>query len=261
MLMKLHVCYLFSLEDEHLPLPNSCNILDRKSHNAEAMSFSLFPMKNLEWKIFVQNVIRSVKANLPINHEKPPRQLVHAFGKVVDDRIAQFPSSQLEKAFQQASNWEVHGDFEIGGKSEAFVESLPDGTGVRFYGNLREHPAFPRGGYLSFYWRGLEDFEDYERIVLRVRSNGQPFLFHIKTESFMLNSDMFQIAFKTKPDRTWCHVKAPFSRFKHIYKGHVTDDQPEVYLKNVLGMGLTVADREPGPFEIDIASIHVEKDS
>jgi hypothetical protein len=60
---------------------------------------------------------------------------------------------------------------------------------------------------LSFYWRGLEDFEDYERIVLRVRSNGQPFLFHIKTESFMLNSDMFQIAFKTKPDRTWCHVK------------------------------------------------------
>jgi hypothetical protein len=41
----------------------------------------------------------------------------------------------------------------------------------------------------------------------------------------------------------------------------VTDDQPEVYLKNVLGMGLTVADREPGPFEIDIASIHVEKDS
>ncbi|GJD07873.1 Complex I intermediate-associated protein 30, mitochondrial [Galdieria sulphuraria] len=218
-------------------------MIDKLTH----LGKGLFHMKkNLEWKIFVQNIIRSVKANLPIDHEKPPRQLIHAFGKVVDERIAAFPSHQHEKAFKQGSDWEVHGDFEIGGKSEAFVETLRDGTGVRFCGDLREHSAFP---------------QDYERIVLRVRGDGQPFLFHVKTKSFMLDSDMFQIAFKTKPDGTWCNVKAPFSRFKLIYKGHVTDDQPEVYLKNVLGMGITVAGRKPGPFQLDIASIHVEKDS
>eukprot|EP00871_Galdieria_phlegrea_P005545 jgi/Galph1/5992/GphlegSOOS_G4557.1 len=215
---------------------------------------------NFEWKLFVQNFVRSVKANLPVEKEKPPKQLLHAFGNVVDERIAMFPSDQHEKAFKLGREWEVHGDYEIGGRSEACVELLPNGTGIRFQGNLSKHPSFPRGGYLSFYWRGLLDLEDYERIVLRVRSDGRPYFFHIKTESFMLDSDLFQIAFKTRADGLWYNIKAPFSKFRLTYRGYVTEDQPEMHPKNVFGMGVTIADGKPGPFQMDISTIHVEKE-
>jgi len=97
----------------------------------------------------------------------------------------------------------------------------------------------------------------FNAIKLRVKSDGRPYLCSIKTGGGLVNQedDLYQALLRAETPGEWEDMVVPFGSFVLTWRGSVQPQQPYFNASRVASIGFGIADRQPGPFQLDIASI------
>jgi NADH dehydrogenase [ubiquinone] 1 alpha subcomplex assembly factor 1 len=146
--------------------------------------------------------------------------------------------------------WYVVNDNVMGGRSEGDFEQKPGE--LSFIG----HTNTNGGGFSSIRTRPLQlDLSDYAGIRLYVKGDGRAYTWRLSTAaSWRGRSIGYWADFETRKG-TWSTINIPFANFIPRVRGNQLDG-PALDLEQITGMGLMIYDKQDGPFELQMASVH-----
>lgn len=151
--------------------------------------------------------------------------------------------------------WQTVNDGVMGGVSEGNVRMTKDNT-LEFFGNLSLEN---NGGFASTRTRASKlDLSQYEALVLKVRGDGRPYFFniHVPTRQIAFS---YRAKFATEKGK-WQDIRIPLTNFKATSFGREVSDAAPLDPKNVESIGFLLADKQAGPFKLEVAWIKgVEK--
>lgn len=161
------------------------------------------------------------------------------------------------------------------GFSSASLTRSPGGYGL-FSGYLDSHTlpkdrTIGRVGWVnitspkarrSFFRESAYEWSDYTHMVMRVRGDGRTYGIMIRTPGSWDLSwfDLYSFGLYTHGGPYWQFVRIPFSRFVFAPKGTVQDYQEWMPLDNINSFGISLIDRNTGPFRLEIDYIGLEAD-
>ena len=151
--------------------------------------------------------------------------------------------------------WRVINDGVMGGISSSTWNITEKGAAV-FAGNVSLEN---NGGFASVRSAvGTYDLSKYKGIVLRVKGDGKRYNLNLKTDA-EFDSILYQAEFGTEKEK-WQLIEIPFSRFAPTYHGFVPPDAPKLDTKEIRRFGFLIADKQKGPFRLEIAWIKAYRD-
>lgn len=115
--------------------------------------------------------------------------------------------------------------------------SLENGGG---FASVR-HPALALGG------------PQVQAFRLTVRSDGKRYKFNLRTDQ-AFDAVKYQADFQVAPG-IWTDLELRVSQFEPRFRGRLLTGAPPLDAAAVCQVGLMIADRQPGPFQLDIRSI------
>jgi len=134
-----------------------------------------------------------------------------------------------------------------GGRSVAHMQRMPEGN-ARFSGLLSLENG---GGFASVrsFPRDLH-IRNETHLALRVRGDGKRYQVHLRT-----NDTLDGISYRASilGPRNWGTVVIPFSGFAPTYRGKILKRAPPMQRDRICTVGFMVADRQEGPFTLDLA--------
>ena len=147
-------------------------------------------------------------------------------------------------------SWYVLNDNVMGGRSDGTFTEY-EGTLV-FTGNTNTNG----GGFSSIRTQALQlDLSGRTGIQVRVRGDGRRYTWRLTTNASWRGRQVSYWAdFDTEKD-AWITAEIPFSRFVPRFRGFELDGPP-LDPGQITGMGLMIYDRQDGPFELHLASVH-----
>lgn len=146
--------------------------------------------------------------------------------------------------------WRVVNDNVMGGRSEGGFE-IEQGE-LRFAGVTNTNG----GGFSSVRTHRMRlDLSQYDGIRLRARADGRRYTWRITTSSRWRGEEVSYWADFEVGGDTLDVIDIPFSDFIPRYRGFELD-LPELDPRQITGMGLMIYDRQDGPFEFHLASVH-----
>ena len=161
--------------------------------------------------------------------------------------------------FQTATNsvtnpatWQVVNDDVMGGVSTSSW-GLTNGAAV-FQGEVS---LANNGGFASV--RSLPatlELEGGDAFVFRVRGDGRSYKFTARTDR-NFDSAIYQTVFTTKKDQ-WEEHHLPLKEFVPSFRGRVVAGEPPLDPARVVSVGFLIADKQAGPFRLEIAWIKAE---
>ena len=160
--------------------------------------------------------------------------------------------------FQAATSspaWEVVNDDVMGGVSTSQFQVLTNGGAV-FSGTVRLEN---NGGFASVRSGAMrENLTGLNAFVLRVRGDGRRYKFSVRTETGF-DTPLYQCSFTTKPGE-WAEHRLAFSDFVPTFRGRVLTDVPPLTPAKVNSVGFLIADKQAGPFRLEIGWIKASPD-
>ncbi|XP_051166579.1 complex I intermediate-associated protein 30, mitochondrial [Leptopilina boulardi] len=114
----------------------------------------------------------------------------------------------------------------------------------------------------SFYREIALDWSNYTHVRMRVRGDGRVYFINIGMKQtfdvqwFELNKYLLM----TRGGPYWQDIKIPMSKFFLTHKGRIQDRQQPFEKMKVKNFGITIADKTPGPFKLEIDYIGCEAD-
>ena len=155
----------------------------------------------------------------------------------------------------EANVWRVINDGVMGGISSSTWNIAETGAAV-FAGNVSLEN---NGGFASVRSPvGTYDLSKHKGIVLRVKGDGKGYKLNLKTDA-EFDSILYQAEFGTEKEK-WQLIKLPFSKFVPTYHGFVPPDAPKLDTKEIRRFGFLIADKQQGPFRLEIAWIKAYSD-
>ncbi|CEG69044.1 hypothetical protein RMATCC62417_16188 [Rhizopus microsporus] len=161
------------------------------------------------------------------------------------------------------TQWVVGSDKDIGGFSEAHLEITPEGTG-RFHGNisldLPTNPEIKQSGYAAIRTKQKEqslfgipcwDTTLFRYLALRVKGDKRKYFVNIQTDG-IVKTDLFQHRLFLRTPGQWETVMIPFKDFILTNNGMIQEEQIEMFREKVRTVGISLMDRQEGPFNIEI---------
>lgn len=146
--------------------------------------------------------------------------------------------------------WSAIDDRIMGGLSQSQPLYI-EGTGLRFSGlvSLANHGGFAsiRSGMGAF------DLSPFQGLAMRVCGDGKTYKISLRTDHFY-DGVSYQASFQTEP-RTWQDIRLPFDSFCPTHHGRKLTTVAPMDRTRVTSFGLFIADRQAGPFQLDIANI------
>lgn len=145
-----------------------------------------------------------------------------------------------------AATWPSIDDVVMGGRSASDMV-LEDGVAV-FRGTLSLEN---NGGFASV--RSLpadHDLSAYAGLVVRVRGDGRRYRLRLRT-----SSTFDGVSYEAPLDPgagTWQEISVPFSDFEPVFRGRRVAGHPPLDPARVKTFGLLIADRQAGPFRLEI---------
>ncbi|CAO3660526.1 unnamed protein product [Umbelopsis vinacea] len=149
------------------------------------------------------------------------------------------------------------------GFSEAKLEITPEGVG-KFSGNLSlELPAdaeIQQSGYAairskvkpsSMFGTPCWDTTLFRYLALRVRGDERRYFVNIQTDG-VIQTDLYQHRLFLRTPGEWQTVMIPFRDFVLTNNGMIQEDQIDMMREKIKTVGISLTDREEGPFEIEI---------
>lgn len=101
------------------------------------------------------------------------------------------------------------------------------------------------------------DLSAFQGIVLRVRGDGKVYKFNLRTDNSR-NSINYRHAFETKAGE-WITVELPFADFQPSFRGRIVTEAPPLDTTIIVTLGFLIADRQQGPFRLEIKTISAIK--
>jgi len=146
--------------------------------------------------------------------------------------------------------WEAIDDRIMGGCSQSQPEYI-NATGLHFSGVVS---LDNNGGFASI--RSAEDdfnLAGHSGLMLRVRGDGKTYKLSLRTDHFY-DGVSYQVSFTTQAG-TWQELRLPFADFTPTHHGVILTTVAPLDPARVKSFGLFIADRQAGPFELDLAWI------
>jgi NADH dehydrogenase [ubiquinone] 1 alpha subcomplex assembly factor 1 len=151
---------------------------------------------------------------------------------------------------QNQTNWEAVDDRIMGGRSQSQPEHI-DNVGLRFSGNVSLEN---NGGFASIRSGSTSiDLSQCSGLKLSLRGDGKSYKLSLRTDLFF-DGVSYQTNFSTEQD-TWQEVSLPFEAFVPTHHGIKLSTVASMDLTNIKSLGLFIADRQEGSFQLDIACI------
>ena len=151
--------------------------------------------------------------------------------------------------FQQpddATNWSVINDVVMGGVSNSSFTVTKPGTAV-FSGVVSLEN---NGGFASANMKPAQfDLSDCDGIRFRVKGDGKSYKITLKNEG-AFNGFSYRFEFSTK-NGEWLTLDAPFSSFIPKFMEQTTS-APPVDKAKIKSFGFLIADKQDGPFRLEI---------
>lgn len=146
--------------------------------------------------------------------------------------------------------WYVVNDNVMGGRSEGDFKQEHGDLGFTGRTNTKG------GGFSSIRTKPLQlDLSNHAGIQLRVKGDGRRYTWRLQTAARWRGSQVSYWADFETSNGTWSTVKLPFTSFIPRYRGYQLDG-PALDPGQITGMGLMIYDKQDGPFELHLASVH-----
>lgn len=150
--------------------------------------------------------------------------------------------------------WVAVNDNVMGGISSGRVSATEDSC-MLFSGTLSLEN---NGGFASVRSRVTDfDFSGYTGIRIRVKGDGRIYQFRIRLDE-NFDGIAYRHEFETS-NNTWLDVYLPFDKFIPTYRGRTLRDVEPIDPSQICQMGLLIADKNAGPFELTIDVIEAYK--
>jgi monofunctional biosynthetic peptidoglycan transglycosylase len=145
-----------------------------------------------------------------------------------------------------SGKWTTVNDVVMGGVSSSKFVIIEDGTAT-FSGTVSPDN---NGGFASARASLINEFKDFEGAIIRVKGDGNIYSLRFRTD---INFDgiSYQAKFKTELGE-WKEYKIPLSDFKPTFRGKILSDKPKLESKNIKQIGILIADKQFGKFELNI---------
>ena len=156
----------------------------------------------------------------------------------------------------QLSQWMVINDGVMGGISRSSFKQS-DSVGAVFAGEVSLENS---GGFCfaSGRFDTPVDAFAFSGIAVRCKGNGKTYNLTLKNDqSFGGFAYQFRFAVSAKD---WMVIKAPFSEFRASFRGQPAPDAPPLNPGVIQAIGLLIADKQAGPFELEVESIQAYRD-
>jgi NADH dehydrogenase [ubiquinone] 1 alpha subcomplex assembly factor 1 len=151
-------------------------------------------------------------------------------------------------------HWVIVNDDVMGGQSRSEMRLSEMGTAI-FEGILSLENE---GGFASVrttpYAYGLKG---YQGLALRVRGDGRRYLLSMRSGR-RLDGPSYEVEFDTVPN-AWITVYVPFQEAVATFRGRRLMGLPKIQGEQVTQIGLMIADRQSGPFRLEVAWIEAYK--
>ena len=147
----------------------------------------------------------------------------------------------------EAERWEIVNDGVMGGVSQSTLLATPNQPAI-FAGNVSLENY---GGFSSMrtYPRDYQ-LESYDGLIIHVKGDGKRYRFRLRTDD-LFDGIAYQAIFLTKLEE-WVTVKLPFRDFIPVYRGRVVSDAPRLNPAHIKRLGFMIADKQSGPFRLEI---------
>ena len=146
--------------------------------------------------------------------------------------------------------WAIINDVVMGGESSSAFEFTEDGTAI-FSGTVSLEN---NGGFASTRSRP-QSFElgGFKGMRLMVRGDGKTYQLRLRT-SDGFDGIAYQDTFSTEAD-TWTAVDVDFDTLQPSFRGRRVPDAPPFDPSSIRQIGLLIADKQSGPFALEIRSV------
>ncbi|UCD52325.1 MAG: CIA30 family protein [Phycisphaerales bacterium] len=153
-----------------------------------------------------------------------------------------------------ASQWISVNDSVMGGLSEGGFR-LTDNKTLVFYGSISLEN---RGGFASIRTRPSDlNLDGYDTIALRVRGDGRMYYFNLRTSSYR-TAGSYRAPLKTQ-EGAWQEVRIPLTDFGYSAFGRPVTGVDPLMANRIQSVGFTLADKQAGPFRLEVDWINAEK--
>ncbi len=160
------------------------------------------------------------------------------------DKIVDFAKQEA------VTPWHAIDDRIMGGNSQSHAEHI-EGTGMRFSGIVSLEN---NGGFASIRSGTFElDLSDCQELVLRLRGDGKNYKISLRNDDFF-DGVSYQATFATR-QQTWQEIALPFDAFTPTHHGILLTTVAPLDTTRIRSIGLFIADRQVGPFQLDLAWI------
>ena len=151
-----------------------------------------------------------------------------------------------------SNGWYVVNDGVMGGLSQSRAVAMEDGslvfTGVVSFEN--------NGGFASIRRSaGLFALDGSRGIKLRIKGDGKSYQFRVRT-SKQFDGVAFKHDFSTVKGE-WCEIELKWTDFTATFRGRQVPNAPELKAAAIDQIGILIADKQEGPFELRVG--HIEK--
>ena len=149
----------------------------------------------------------------------------------------------------EAAAWRAVNDGVMGGESAGGFDV--EGVVGVFHGTL----SLEHGGGFASVRRPLRPgaLADSDGIALRVRGDGRPYQCRVGSDQ-LPDGASYAASFDTTAGR-WLDVSLPWQAFDAVFRGRSVTDAPPLSPGRIHRIGFLLADRRPGTFRLEIASI------
>jgi len=168
------------------------------------------------------------------------------------DTSARGDTTMFDFREASTSDWIIVNDGVMGGLSRSeFVDSGEGHASFRGLVSLENN-----GGFASVRARIPTRLPASTRaVVLRVRGDGRTYQLRFRTD---LNFDgiSYKAEFDTAADE-WLEIELPITSFEPTFRGRTPRNAAPLSPDDIRQVGLMVADKQAGPFRLDVASISI----
>ena len=151
------------------------------------------------------------------------------------------------------NDWKTVNDGVMGGISDGRFKITKDGA-LDFYGKISLEN---NGGFASVRTRKAKpNFEQGDILVARVRGDGRQYAWNLYVPSWRI-AFAWRAFFNTKKDE-WVEIRTPLAAFRATSFGREMKNR-KLDPAKVNGLGIILADKQAGPFQLEIDWIGIER--
>lgn len=149
----------------------------------------------------------------------------------------------------EVDRWMVVNDGVMGGVSQGQFHA-EEGIGI-FSGQL----SLDHGGGFASVRRMPAPYPlaGTQGLLLRLRGDGRTYQCRVRNDQ-AFDGIAYGAPFDTQPGQ-WLMVRLPWSEFAAVYHGRRVPDAPALDPARVEQLGVLIADRQMGPFRLDLAEM------